>query len=157
MATTYSSANRRCRDRLSRRVLRGGSFNNNQNNVRCAARNRNNPHNRNNNVGFRYVAHGFLSYGSALFRITRYQHTVAVVVRQDEFCPDSYPLFKGISATERANSSWPSNTTSTARFESRCSRFLAVSMREPSTSQMIAPLSKRWRRVGGEAKNRPGK
>ncbi len=37
------------------RVLRGGAFNNNQNNVRCAYRNRNNPNNRNNNIGFRLV------------------------------------------------------------------------------------------------------
>jgi hypothetical protein len=37
------------------RVLRGGSFNNNQNNARCAYRNRNNPNNRNRNNGFRVV------------------------------------------------------------------------------------------------------
>ena len=37
------------------RVLRGGAFNNNQNNVRAAARNRNNPNNRNRNNGFRVV------------------------------------------------------------------------------------------------------
>jgi hypothetical protein len=36
-------------------VVRGGSFNNNQNNARCAFRNRNNPNNRNNNQGFRVV------------------------------------------------------------------------------------------------------
>jgi formylglycine-generating enzyme required for sulfatase activity len=33
--------------------VRGGSWNNNRNNVRCANRNRNTPDNRNNNVGFR--------------------------------------------------------------------------------------------------------
>jgi len=37
----------------TRRVLRGGSFNNNRNNARCAYRNNNNPDNRNNNIGFR--------------------------------------------------------------------------------------------------------
>lgn len=37
------------------RVLRGGSFINNSRNARCAYRNRNNPDNRNNNVGFRVV------------------------------------------------------------------------------------------------------
>ncbi|MCE7903998.1 MAG: hypothetical protein DYH20_15565 [Gammaproteobacteria bacterium PRO9] len=37
------------------RVLRGGSFNNTADNVRCAARNRNNPNNRNRNIGFRVV------------------------------------------------------------------------------------------------------
>jgi len=36
-----------------RRVLRGGSWINNQNNCRAANRNRNNPNNRNNNIGFR--------------------------------------------------------------------------------------------------------
>ncbi len=40
---------------LDRRVLRGGSFNNNQRNVRCAYRNNNNPDNRNDNIGFRVV------------------------------------------------------------------------------------------------------
>ncbi|MBI4725991.1 SUMF1/EgtB/PvdO family nonheme iron enzyme, partial [candidate division TA06 bacterium] len=34
-------------------VLRGGSFNNNDNNCRVANRNNNNPDNRNNNNGFR--------------------------------------------------------------------------------------------------------
>ena len=33
--------------------VRGGAFNNNQNNARCAYRNRNQPDNRNNNIGFR--------------------------------------------------------------------------------------------------------
>jgi len=36
-------------------VLRGGSFNNNANNLRCANRNSNHPENRNNNLGFRCV------------------------------------------------------------------------------------------------------
>jgi hypothetical protein len=40
--------------------LRGGSFNNNRNNARCAYRNRNNPNNFNTNIGFRVVvAHIF--------------------------------------------------------------------------------------------------
>jgi hypothetical protein len=43
------------------RVLRGGAFNNNERNVRCAYRNRNNPQNENRNNGFRLVlAHVFL-------------------------------------------------------------------------------------------------
>ncbi|MFC1736715.1 SUMF1/EgtB/PvdO family nonheme iron enzyme [Candidatus Hydrogenedentota bacterium] len=37
----------------SYRVLRGGSWNNNHNNLRSANRNRNNPTNTNNNNGFR--------------------------------------------------------------------------------------------------------
>ena len=38
---------------LTYRVLRGGSWNNNDNNCRVANRNRNNPDNRNNKNGFR--------------------------------------------------------------------------------------------------------
>jgi hypothetical protein len=37
-----------------RRLLRGGAFNNNDN-VRCAYRNHNEPDNRNNDIGFRVV------------------------------------------------------------------------------------------------------
>jgi formylglycine-generating enzyme required for sulfatase activity len=37
----------------SPRVLRGGAFNNNRRNVRCAYRNRNDPNNHNRNMGFR--------------------------------------------------------------------------------------------------------
>ncbi len=40
-------------------VLRGGSWNNNDRNVRTTNRNRNNPDNRNNNIGFR-LARKFL-------------------------------------------------------------------------------------------------
>ncbi|MBK8903272.1 MAG: hypothetical protein IPM53_18965 [Anaerolineaceae bacterium] len=40
-------------------MLRGGSWNNNQNNAQVGNRNRNNPHNRNNNIGFRVVSHVF--------------------------------------------------------------------------------------------------
>ncbi|MEO0786929.1 MAG: SUMF1/EgtB/PvdO family nonheme iron enzyme, partial [Pseudomonadota bacterium] len=40
----------------SRRVLRGGSWNNNPQNLRSANRNRNNPTNRNNNIGFRVAS-----------------------------------------------------------------------------------------------------
>lgn len=43
-------------------VLRGGSFNNNQRNARCAYRNRNNPDNINNNIGFRVVASHIIKY-----------------------------------------------------------------------------------------------
>lgn len=37
----------------ARRVIRGGSWNNNARNVRAAYRNHNEPGNRNNNLGFR--------------------------------------------------------------------------------------------------------
>ena len=39
----------------TRRVLRGGSWNNNRDNARCAYRNHNDPGNRNNNLGLRLV------------------------------------------------------------------------------------------------------
>lgn len=40
-----------------RAAERGGSWNNNRRNARCANRNRNIPDNFNNNVGFRVVSH----------------------------------------------------------------------------------------------------
>ena len=42
------------------RVVRGGAFNNTDNNMRCANRNYNHPNNRNNNLGFRVVVSTFL-------------------------------------------------------------------------------------------------
>ncbi|MBI1880036.1 MAG: SUMF1/EgtB/PvdO family nonheme iron enzyme, partial [Chloroflexi bacterium] len=38
------------------KVLRGGSWNNNENNARASNRNNNNPNNQNDNIGFRCVA-----------------------------------------------------------------------------------------------------
>ena len=40
--------------------MRGGSWNNNQDNARPGIRNRNNLNNSNNNIGFRLVSHVFL-------------------------------------------------------------------------------------------------
>ena len=40
-------------------MVRGGSFNNNERNVRAANRNHNDPDNRNNNIGFRVVVSRF--------------------------------------------------------------------------------------------------
>jgi formylglycine-generating enzyme required for sulfatase activity len=50
------------------RVLRGGSFNNNQQNVRCAYRNRNNPDNRNDNNGFRVAAFHIFRQRRSVFK-----------------------------------------------------------------------------------------
>jgi formylglycine-generating enzyme required for sulfatase activity len=47
-------------------VVRGGSWNNNRNNARCSYRNRNEPDNFNNNIGFRVVCStSFLYAGNA--------------------------------------------------------------------------------------------
>lgn len=57
------------------RVARGGSWNNNRNNARCSYRNRNEPDNFNNNIGFRLVCSTSFSFvmpemrrGDELFR-----------------------------------------------------------------------------------------
>jgi formylglycine-generating enzyme required for sulfatase activity len=42
------------------RVVRGGAYNNEGSNLRCAYRNRNNPNNRNDNNGFRVVVVSFM-------------------------------------------------------------------------------------------------
>ena len=47
------------------RVLRGGAFNNNARNVRCSARNRNHPNDRNDNVGFRVAVSTLAKAGTA--------------------------------------------------------------------------------------------
>ncbi|PZN82862.1 MAG: hypothetical protein DM484_05690 [Candidatus Methylumidiphilus alinenensis] len=51
------------------RVLRGGSWNNNGRNVRSANRNRNEPGNRNNNIGFRLALAQKDSYIPLLTRL----------------------------------------------------------------------------------------
>ena len=56
MVTSALRPTGRGADRKRPRVLRGGAWNNNRQNVRCAYRNRNNPNNRNDNNGFRVVA-----------------------------------------------------------------------------------------------------
>jgi hypothetical protein len=54
-------------------VVRGGSWNNNQDNARAAYRNRNHPSNRNNNIGFRVVGVSAMffrpSYGGHTFGV----------------------------------------------------------------------------------------
>ena len=45
-------------------ILRGGSWNNNEMNARCSNRNRNNPNNYNNNIGFRVVVCTFFTFSS---------------------------------------------------------------------------------------------
>ena len=55
--------------RYRRGVLRGGSWNNNPENARSANLKRNNPDNRNNNIGFRVLCSGGLTKSSRPERI----------------------------------------------------------------------------------------
>jgi hypothetical protein len=43
-------------------VLRGGSWNNNQDNARASNRNNNHPNNRNNNIGFRVCCFSHIDF-----------------------------------------------------------------------------------------------
>lgn len=52
-------------------MLRGGNWNNNANNARCANRNNNNPDNANNNNGFRAVLAPAQPGGRSAARLTR--------------------------------------------------------------------------------------
>ncbi len=49
-------------------VCRGGSWNNNSRNCRVANRNRNNPDNRNNNLGFRVAQYFYITH-AGIFRL----------------------------------------------------------------------------------------
>ncbi|MFN6399649.1 MAG: SUMF1/EgtB/PvdO family nonheme iron enzyme [Planctomycetota bacterium] len=46
---------KRCGSKGTTRVIRGGSWNNSARNLRSACRNRNDPGDRNNNLGFRLL------------------------------------------------------------------------------------------------------
>jgi hypothetical protein len=61
------------------RVLRGGSYNNNASNARCAARNRNNPNNQWNNNGFRVCLVG----ASHVTRFGKYQGFFSLLLRPE--------------------------------------------------------------------------
>lgn len=52
-------------------VLRGGSWNNNDNNCRVANRNRNNRNNSNNNNGFRFANTAYVGIGIFLKNLER--------------------------------------------------------------------------------------
>ncbi len=82
----------------ARRVLRGGAFNNNSRNVRCAYRNNNDPDNRNNNIGFRVVV-STLFYNS---RMAWRRNDATGTRRMAEPVPGRVPLIPG-----RANSNQP--------------------------------------------------
>jgi hypothetical protein len=56
----------------NRRAVRGGSWNNNQNNAHCAYRNNNNPNNRNNNIGFRLLCSSHILSPLATAQVWRF-------------------------------------------------------------------------------------
>ncbi|MBF0564936.1 MAG: SUMF1/EgtB/PvdO family nonheme iron enzyme [Nitrospirae bacterium] len=67
-------------DSGSNRVIRGGSWNNNPNNLRCSNRNNNAPTDRNNNVGFRIV------HGLPAEHVLSMDKTAVLTIRPDD-CP----------------------------------------------------------------------
>jgi hypothetical protein len=68
-------------DPKHRRVLRGGAFNNNPRNARCAYRNHNNPDNRNHNTGFRVVVSTLQFWGNV------YLDPIDHCVKRELRCP----------------------------------------------------------------------
>ena len=70
-----------------RRVIRGGSWNNNTDWVRSSARNRNNTDNRNNNVGFRVV------------RVSRQSAQGQAALSPESVCPRSARACVRVSMT----------------------------------------------------------
>jgi len=89
----------------ARRVVRGGSFNNNQRNCRCAYRNRNDPDNFNNNQGFRVVV-------ATLFHMPELPGGPVAFARPSEPRLEKRrgPLLAGDVRTiggHRANTEWP--------------------------------------------------
>ncbi len=76
-------------------MIRGGSWNNNWNNLRVANRNNNNPDNRNNNIGFRCG----LSPGSFLKGQVRCLERAALSLR--EKVTDLFPVGREVLPNQR--------------------------------------------------------
>jgi len=68
------------------RVIRGGSWNNDARNARCAYRNRNDPEDYNTNIGFRVVlSHNFSGLtGNVRYRPSSMEGQMATEVSQEE-------------------------------------------------------------------------
>jgi formylglycine-generating enzyme required for sulfatase activity/energy-coupling factor transporter ATP-binding protein EcfA2 len=85
------------------RVLRGGTFNNNERNVRCANRNRNNPNNRNRNNGFRVVVSTFFTARTAWRGMTSSRPRREMAESAPGRASTSpFPLGEGLGCEERA-------------------------------------------------------
>lgn len=69
----------------SNRMLRGGSWNNNAENLRSAYRNNNGPGNRNQNIGFRLVS----TFSPKSLPDGRGSRTASPCIGE---CPDHYPV-----------------------------------------------------------------
>ena len=89
------------------RVLRGGAWNNNDNNMQCANRNRNNPDNRNNNIGFRVVASTFSLAIPLVARNARRGTPSRPREKMAESVPGRVQLFGYLRKLDRANSNGP--------------------------------------------------
>ena len=88
-----------------KRVLRGGSWNNNTNNMRSANRNRNSPSNRNNNNGFRLAQSALDSQSGIAYVVIPEHSSVSMILTpcangsrlQNSKQGSLYPLFnKGL-------------------------------------------------------------
>lgn len=62
-------------------MLRGGSWNNNQDNARATNRNNNHPNNRNNNIGFRLCCVSHIGLLHLWLRVLRLAQRVAALYR----------------------------------------------------------------------------
>jgi hypothetical protein len=78
------------------KVLRGGGWNNNEENVRAANRNNNTPDNRNNNIGFRCVVEPGVDFSKARY----FGFTDAGLVPR-EIMPDLFPVGRHWRSNQR--------------------------------------------------------
>lgn len=99
----------------SRRVIRGGSWNNKPRNVRSANRNRNNTDNRNNNVGFRLAQSACVAQCRARSRFVQGQTGSGTQVSMSPF-----PGFPGKGTTNSEIMTTSSEISRCIRRRSRC-------------------------------------
>lgn len=85
-------------DKASNRVLRGGAWNNNTNNLQSWNRNNNNPNNTNNNNGFRCT-------NTHIARVCKRDFTERVLLSPDFFLPVKAKMRKR-KPVSNANENW---------------------------------------------------
>ncbi|MBS1872359.1 MAG: SUMF1/EgtB/PvdO family nonheme iron enzyme [Acidobacteria bacterium] len=103
---------------IESRVLRGGSWNNNQDNARADYRNHNHPDNRNNNIGFRVVCSSHIHHRPPNYRQVP-QVTACGMRRRavDGAGPSSPHVPCGVRAhTKHRSAAWASRPVALPRF-----------------------------------------